>query len=568
MKFLPSQIAYLLTDRSLRSNVGALLRYIAFLTGMVVIYTVLFHIIMESVERQTHSWVTGLYWTLVVMTTLGFGDITFATDIGRIFSVVVLLSGVVFLLVMLPVLFIRLFYAPWLEARMRTTAPRSVPETLHGHVVITEYDAISIGLIRRLQTSGIPYVVIEPNPTTAAQLATEGVSVITGEVDSAETYEAVGAGRARMVVVNREDTTNTNITLTVREVAPHVPLVATVEDEDSVDILELSGANHVLPLKVQLASYLAHRVVVGKSEAQVVGSFRNLLIAELPVRLTPFGGREVRETRLREVERMSVAGIWIRGRLQPAYPTTVIDPSGVLVIAGTRAQLDQLKQRLVSPPDVHNHARVLVIGAGVVGTAAVQTLHHEGVVTGVVERDPQRLAALAPLVDRIGAGDAADRDVLFQAGLAEASSVLLTTNDDAMNIYLAVYCRRLKPDLRIVSRITHERNVEAIHRAGADFVLSDATLGAETLNALVRGQETVILGEGVALFARAVPEKLHGRTLQESAIGSRTGLCVIALQDQDQFLTELRAETVLSPGAELVMIGNVEQRRAFFEAYR
>ena len=52
------------------------------------------------------------------------------------------------------------------------------------------------------------------------------------------------------------------------------------------------------------------------------------------------------------------------------------------------------------------------------------------------------------------------------------SSVLLTTNDDAMNIYLAVFSRRLNPGLRIVSRITHERNIDAIHRAGADFMLS------------------------------------------------------------------------------------------------
>lgn len=220
MKFLPSQLAYLLGDRNLRSNVGALLRYVAFLTAMVAVYAVLFHVIMESAEGQKHSWVTGLYWTLVVMTTLGFGDITFTTDIGRIFSVAVLLSGVVFLLVMLPVLFIRLFYAPWLEARMRTIAPRRVPDTLAGHVVITKHDAVSIGLIRRLQTTSIPYIVIEPNPAAAAQLATDGISVVTGEVDSAETYRAVGASRARMIVVNREDTTNTNITLTVREVAP------------------------------------------------------------------------------------------------------------------------------------------------------------------------------------------------------------------------------------------------------------------------------------------------------------------------------------------------------------
>jgi len=64
--------------------------------------------------------VTGVYWTLVDMTTLGFGDITSTSDMGRLFSIVVLLSGVVFLLVMLPFLFIRLFYAPWLEVH-RTT---------------------------------------------------------------------------------------------------------------------------------------------------------------------------------------------------------------------------------------------------------------------------------------------------------------------------------------------------------------------------------------------------------------------------------------------------------------
>lgn len=51
-------------------------------------------------EGQTHSWVSGTYWTLVVMSTLGFGDITFPSDVGRAFSVVVLLSGTIFMLVL------------------------------------------------------------------------------------------------------------------------------------------------------------------------------------------------------------------------------------------------------------------------------------------------------------------------------------------------------------------------------------------------------------------------------------------------------------------------------------
>ena len=127
MKFLPSQLAYLLGEREMRANLGALLKFVAFLVALVAIYTVLFHVIKLNVEHEQHSWITGVYWTLVVMTTLGFGDITFSSDIGRLFSLVVLVSGVVFLLVMLPFLFIRLFYAPWLEARVRLRAPRGRP---------------------------------------------------------------------------------------------------------------------------------------------------------------------------------------------------------------------------------------------------------------------------------------------------------------------------------------------------------------------------------------------------------------------------------------------------------
>jgi voltage-gated potassium channel len=55
---------------------------------------------------------------------------------------------------------------------------------------------------------------------------------------------------------------------------------------------------------------------------------------------------------------------------------------------------------------------------------------------------------------KVFVGDAADRRVLERAGILTARSVLLTTNDDAMNVYLAVYCRRLNANLRIVSRIT------------------------------------------------------------------------------------------------------------------
>ena len=58
------------------------------------------------------------------MSPLGFGDITFASDLGRIFSSIVLLSGIVMLLVVFPFTFIEFFCAPWMRAQK---AARCVP---------------------------------------------------------------------------------------------------------------------------------------------------------------------------------------------------------------------------------------------------------------------------------------------------------------------------------------------------------------------------------------------------------------------------------------------------------
>lgn len=130
MKFLTSQVMAVLRQPDLRKNFGAFYRYVLLLLAIIAGFSVAFHVLME-LEGQDHSWLTGLYWTLTVMTTLGFGDITFQSDVGRAFSILVLLTGVVMLLIVLPFTFIRNFYAPWLEAQLKVRAPRELPaETL------------------------------------------------------------------------------------------------------------------------------------------------------------------------------------------------------------------------------------------------------------------------------------------------------------------------------------------------------------------------------------------------------------------------------------------------------
>ena len=185
MKFPKSEWAYIFRefrDGKRRRDILALLLYTAFLAVVIFLYAALFQVIMVA-EGQSHSWITAIYWTLVTMSTVGFGDVTFTSDVGRLFSLAVLVSGIVLLVVVLPFTFIRLFYAPWLEAQVRVRTPRRVPSSVRGHVIISRYDEIAARLIERLWSSGIPYYVVEPDPTAAAHLLSEGISVRWGGPD-------------------------------------------------------------------------------------------------------------------------------------------------------------------------------------------------------------------------------------------------------------------------------------------------------------------------------------------------------------------------------------------------
>jgi Trk K+ transport system NAD-binding subunit len=526
-------------ERRHRRNVRALAKYLALIAAIVVLYSILFG-------------------TLSTMTTLGLGDVVFLSEVGRLFTSIVLVSGILMVFVVLPYAFIQFFYTPWLEAR-------AVPERVEGHVVIAKWDNIAPALVDNMELRGIPYFVLEADPGRLTALREEGVSATPGEIDDRATYERLRVPAASLVLANANDTTNTNVTLTVREVGPSTPIAAIVENEASVDILELAGATRVLNLKQQLGEQLANRMNAGHAEAHVIGSFRDLLIAEFPVHNTPFVGRTLRETDFKEVLGVNVVGVLEQAQFAPPEPDTRLTEHSYPVVIGTEDEIAALNEFLCIYDA--NYSPVLVIGGGKVGQAAARLLKRKGVPVNIVERSERLRDAIGEIPNQLFIGDAAERDVLMAAGLRDAPGVLLTTNDDAMNIYLAVYCRRLAPDVRIVSRITHDRNMEAIRRAGADLALSHTSLGVESVIALLKGRALVFLGEGIDLYELAPPDSLAGQTLAGSGIAARTGLNVIAVQDGVGLVTNPPAATVLEPDSILLMMGSHAQLRTFRDIF-
>lgn len=414
-------------------------------------------------------------------------------------------------------------------------------------------------LIEKLNQFHYEYVLLVSDLNEALRLHDLGYRVVHGDLDNPETYRRVAAGKARLVASTANDILNTNVAYTVREISETVPILTTASFAASVDILQLAGSNHVLQLSEMLGRALAHRVSGGGAMAHIIGEFAELRFAEAPINQTPLIGQTLRQSQLREQVGVTVLGLWQRGQFEIAAPDTVLAAGTVLVMVGQAANIEQYNQLY------HHHSAnqepVVIIGGGRVGRAAGRTLLAQGLEYRIIERAPERIKP--DNQKRYILGDAAESEVLESAGIMQTDAVIVSTHDDDTNIYLTIYCRRLRPDVRIVSRATLERNVATLHRAGADFVMSYASMGANVIFNSLDRSDILMVAEGLDIFRVPVPVDLAGKTLAEADIRHKTGCTVVAWQIGETMNLNPDPHIPMPAAAELILIGAAAAEKAF-----
>ncbi len=561
MKSLLPELLFFAQNKTTRRNSVTLLKFLAFLFLIIGFYSILFHVLMMF-EGRYYSWVTGFYWTMTVMSTLGFGDITFHSDTGLIFTIFVLISGILFLLILLPFTFIQFFYAPWLEAQEKARTPRELPVDMKNHVIITHVDPITTRLIEYLSRQEIPYFIVTADVQEANSLVDLGYQVIIGEPDRPETYRALQVDKAALVVITNDDLVSTNISFTIRQVSRDVPLVTNANHEHSIDILEFSGNISVYEFMKMLGKSLSRRTLGVGQGTNIIGRFDDLLISELPAMHTSLDGKTLARSGIREATGVTVIGMMERGKFKASAPNTLITPQTILMIAGSSKQLsafnDHYPVNYAQDPD---KPQVLILGGGRVGRIAAATLQEQSITYRIIEKRP--IKTNGHIQDNLIVGDAADINTLKTAGIESAKTVIITTHDDDMNIYLAFYCRQLRSDIQIISRSIFERNVSKLHMAGADQVMSYASLGAGTIFQLIRPNEVSLLTEGLIFLNRKAGQQFAGKTIKNCGIREKTGFSIIAIRKNGQLQVSPVPKTTIAENDEVIVLGTSENERLF-----
>lgn len=564
MKFLSGPFSILFRERSTRRNFNYFFRFIIALTLVTLIFSLLFHYIMEY-EGRSYSWMTGLYWTLTVMSTLGFGDITFSSDLGKAFSIIVLLTGIVSLLIVFPSIFIQFVYTPWLEAQKKREIKHSLPASVHGHILIIGISPVTRNLSQMLSRYGFHSFLLCSSAPQAMELMDQGLDAVVGDYDDVEVYRNLRANMARMVIALDTDVRNTNVAFTLREFAQQVPMVASAEKNDSLDILRMAGCTQVFQFQKSLGRALTRRVMTGKLRVSQLAAFGPLIIAEASVRQTTLEGVTLRQSHLRSDLGINVVGLWNDGKFSLPDPDCLLTERTVLVMAGTRAQMDAFVRTVPRSRKTDASGPVLVLGGGRVGAESARALKETGL--DVVVVDKIDVSHQLPGI-KVQTGDATDPAVLEKAGVSTAPSIIITMHDDDINIYLAMYCRRIRPDVQIISRTNLDRNVRVLHTAGANVVLSLASLVANHIINLLEPGRVFMLNEGLNIFRVPAGSKLSGKTLISSGIREHTRCSVVAVQSAGgEMLVNPDPNREFKDNDEVFLIGDANAESAYYQAY-
>jgi len=265
---------------------------------------------------------------------------------------------------------------------------------------------------------------------------------------------------------------------------------------------------------------------------------------------------------VRENFGVSVVGIWERGQFSIPNAGSRIERDMVLVLAGT-------KENLKAYDDVYSFYHicqltanpVLIIGGGRVGQTIADRFKERDMPYLIIEKNPRRTQEEKNYV----VGDAADIRTLQKAWIEKAPSALVTTHDDDTNIYLTKYLRSLRPDMQILSRASLERNVSTLHRAGADFVMSYSSLGANAIFNFLRNENTLMLAEGLNVFRLKAPKALVGKNLAQSKIRKMTGCSIAAIKRDGVMTINPDPQMPIQEGAELILIGTYEGEKSFLQ---
>ncbi|MDK2957807.1 MAG: voltage-gated potassium channel [Desulfovibrionales bacterium] len=323
--------------------IGAAILTAIFTTGVVG------YIVLEG-----YGFVDSLYMVVITLSTVGFMEVKPLSESGRIFTSVLILSGVGAFAYL-----VGAFSQVLVEGRLQAIFGRRRMEKtinkLEGHFIICGYGRIGSVVADEITKEGYPVVIIEQSPELIETLQDRGMLCLQGDATDDHLLQQAGLGRARaLITALTDEAANVYVTLTVRQLNPHLTIIARANRASHVARLEMAGATRVVMPHliggVRMAQTVLRPTVTNFLELALRGQEgMDLQLEELTVSLSSeLDGVDLKNSQIRPRFNLIVVAIkkYSGAMIFNPGPNEVLEANDTLLAVGRSEDFKRLEEIL------------------------------------------------------------------------------------------------------------------------------------------------------------------------------------------------------------------------------
>lgn len=254
---------------------------------MLVSALTLYYFEINEADSKIHSFFDALYWALVTISTVGFGDITPVTPEGKVITMALIIAGLGVIS-----FFTSIIVSAFTDKMAEIREHRVLSELeRHSNIsLVCGFGRIGRIVCDKMIEDGVPFVVVEADDEAAGKARSAGFLVVEGDARDVHVLEKLGLGERvkRLLCLFEDDSSNVFVTLLARNLNREVEIIARVNKPENQRKLQMAGANHTVhpyAMVAHLAADFIDQPLAFNAVHSIVTGDENVLIEAVRISL-------------------------------------------------------------------------------------------------------------------------------------------------------------------------------------------------------------------------------------------------------------------------------------------
>lgn len=296
------------------------------------------------------GWLDSLYMVIITVSTVGYGEqsalppgqqwLTMGVITFGMFAAAITIGGLV-----------QMVAEGEVDRILSVGRVTRDIERLQGHVIVCGFGRIGRTLAEQLGHNGLEFLIIDANTERVTAALDEGHLALHGDATEESVLQAAGILRARaLVTALANDAVNVFVTLTSRNLNPHLQIIARGEQSSTEKKLIQAGADRVvLPAAIgarRMSAMITHPSTVELMEFMFDHRVLDVELDELRIGATsPLAGQTLKSLNLSPRLRLLIIGVKHGGGSMTFNPDGqfTLASDDVLIVMGRREDIQRLR---------------------------------------------------------------------------------------------------------------------------------------------------------------------------------------------------------------------------------